>query len=238
MRYELYYWSTIQGRGEFVRLALEEVGVRYVDVARTDDGEDPMLAYLDDDDVTRPPFAPPFLKAGPLLIAQTANILLFLGERHGLAPKTTAGRLWTHQLQLTIADVVAEVHDAHHPIAASLYYEDQKREAKRRSRNLIAERLPKFLGYFERVLERNPRGPEFLVGARITYADLSAFQLVAGLTYAYPKAMSRLAKKHRRLMQLHSNVAARPRIAAYLASERRIPFNKQGIFRHYPELDA
>jgi glutathione S-transferase len=238
MIYELHYWSTIQGRGEFVRLALEEAGVRYVDVARTDAGEDPMLAYLDDDDVTRPPFAPPFLKAGPLLIAQTANILLFLGERHGLAPKTTAGRLWTHQLQLTIADVVAEVHDAHHPIAASLYYEDQKREAKRRSRNLIAERLPKFLGYFERVLERNPRGPEFLVGARLTYADLSAFQLVAGLAYAYPKAMSRLAKKHRHLMELHSSVAARPRIAAYLASERRIPFNKQGIFRHYPELDA
>jgi glutathione S-transferase len=238
MSYELHYWSTIQGRGEFVRLALEEAGVPYVDVARSDAGEDPMLAYLDDDDVTRPPFAPPFLKAGPLLIAQTANILLFLGERHGLAPKTTAGRLWTHQLQLTIADLVAEVHDAHHPIAASLYYEDQKREAKRRSRNLIAERLPKFLGYFERVLERNPRGSEFLVGARITYADLSAFQLVAGLTYAYPKAMSRLAKKHRRLMQLHSNVAARPRIAAYLASKRRIPFNKQGIFRHYPELDA
>jgi glutathione S-transferase len=238
MIYELHYWSTIQGRGEYVRLALEEAGVRYVDVARTDTGEDPMLAYLDDDDVTRPPFAPPFLKAGPLLIAQTANILLFLGERHGLAPKTTAGRLWTHQLQLTIADVVAEVHDAHHPIAASLYYEDQKREAKRRTRNLIAERLPKFLGYFERVLERNPRGPESLVGARLTYADLSAFQLVAGLTYAYPKAMSRLAKKHRRLMRLHANIAARPRIAAYLASARRIPFNEQGIFRHYPELDA
>ena len=237
MTYELHYWPTIQGRGEFVRLALEEAAVRYVDVARADDGEDAMLAYLDEEQVARPPFAPPFLKAGKLVIAQTANILLFLGERHRLAPATVAGRLWTHQLQLTIADLVAEVHDCHHPIAASLYYEDQKREAKRRAHYLIRERLPKYLGYLERVLQRNPRGSKFLVDARLTYADLSAFQLVAGLLYAFPKAMARLRKRHANLMRLHANVAARPRIAAYLASERRIAHNEDDIFRHYPELD-
>ena len=238
MRYTLYYWPTIQGRGEFVRLALEEAGIRYDDIARTDGGEDVMLSLLDDDRVAQPPFAPPFLKAGKLLIGQTANILLFLGERHGLAPESSGGRLWTHQLQLTIADLVAEVHDAHHPIAASLYYEDQKREAKKRAANLIGERLPKYLDYFERVLERNPRGSNYLVGARVTYADLSAFQLVAGLQYAFPKAMARLGKKRTRLVRLHARVAERPRIASYLASCRRIPFNEQGIFRHYPELDS
>jgi glutathione S-transferase len=237
MTYELHYWPTIQGRGEFVRLALEESGVPYVDVARTDNGEDAMLTYLDDPRITRPPFAPPFLKAGKLTIAQTANILLFLGERHRLAPATDGGRLWTHQLQLTIADLVAEVHDCHHPIAISLYYEDQKREAKKRAHHLIRERLPKYLGYFESVLERNPRGPKFLVDGRLTYVDLSAFQLVAGLSYAFPKAMGRIGKRLPNLMRLHAQIPKRPRIAAYLASERRIAFNQDGIFRHYAELD-
>ena len=237
MRYELYYWASIQGRGEFVRLALEEAGAAYIDVARTDGGEDRMLALLRDDALACPPFAPPFLKAGRRVIAQTANILLFLGGRHGLAPQGEAGRLWTHQLQLTLADLVGEVHDTHHPIAGSLYYEDQRREAKRRAADFVATRLPKFLGYFECVLERNPSGPKHLVGARLTYADLSLFQVVAGLSYAFPKAMGRTAPRHPQVMALHARVAARPRIATYLASDRRLPFNQQGIFRHYAALD-
>lgn len=237
MRYELHYWPTIQGRGEFVRLALEEAGAPYDDIARDDDGEDLMLAYLDGRDVGRPPFAPPFLVAGRLVVGQTANILLYLGERHRLAPATIAGRLWTHQLQLTIADLVAEVHDTHHPIASSLYYEDQKREAKRRAHHLIRERLPKYLGYFERILAHNPRGAEHLVGAQLTYADLSAYQLIAGLVYAFPKAMVRLAKRHPHLMRVHASIAKRPRIAAYLGSARRIAHNEDDIFRRYPELD-
>ena len=196
-----------------------------------------MLALLDDDALVRPSFAPPFLKAGNRLIGQTANILLFLGDRHGLAPKPEAGRLWTHQLQLTIADLVVEVHDTHHPIASSLYYEDQRREAKQRAADFLKQRLPKYLGYFERVLEHNPRGPAYLVGGRLTYADLSLFQIVAGLHYAFPNAMARNARRYRNVTALHARVAARPRIAAYLASERRLPFNQQGIFRHYVELD-
>ena len=237
MRYELYYWGSIQGRGEFVRLALEEAAVSYVDVARTDDGEDRMLALLDEASLVTPPFAPPFLKAGKRVIGQTANILLFLGERHDLAPKSDVGRLWTHQLQLTLADLVVEAHDTHHPIGGGLYYEDQRPEAKRRAADFVANRLPKFFGYFERVLAANASGPAHLVGARLTYADLSLFQVVAGLQYAFPKAMSRIAKRHPHVMALHARVAARPRIAPYLASERRLAFNQQGIFRHYPELD-
>ena len=237
MRYELYYWSSIQGRGEFVRLALEEAGAAYVDVARTDGGEERMLALLADAALACPPFAPPYLRLGSRLIGQTANILLFLGERHGLAPKREAGRLWTHQLQLTLADLVVEAHDTHHPIAGSLYYEDQRPEAIRRAADFVGNRLPKFFRYFERVLAGNPGGPAHLVGARLTYADLSLFQVVAGLRYAFPKAMSRAAKHYPNAMALHARVAARPRIAAYLASERRLPFNQQGIFRHYAELD-
>ncbi len=235
MRYELYYWPSIPGRGEFVRLALEHAGVPYVDVARGRGGERRMLALLDSHRVAHAPFAPPFLKAGGLVIGQTANILLFLGERHGLAPRGDAGRFRTHQLQLTLADLVAEVHDSHHPIAAGLYYEDQKREAKKRSADLRRNRVPKFLGYFERILSDNGSG--FLVGARPTYADLSLFQVFDGLCYAIPRTMRRLARSHRRIAGLHARVAALPRIRAYLASPRRIPFNEQGIFRHYPELD-
>jgi glutathione S-transferase len=236
MTYELYYWAGIQGRGEFVRLALEEAGAEYVDVARQRGGESAMARFLADGTVRHLPFAPPFLKAGDLVIGQTANILLYLGAHHGLAPADEGGRLWAHQLQLTIADFVDEVHDTHHPIASSLYYEDQREEARARAADFVKSRMPKYLGYFERVLEKTGSG--HLVGAELTYPDLSLFQIVAGLRYAFPHAMARLEPKHPRVVAVHDRVAARSRIAAYLASERRIPFNEYGIFRHYPELDA
>ena len=212
MRYELYYWPSIQGRGEFVRLALEDAGAPYRNKAPEN---------------TPQAFAPPYLKAGRLVIPQTANILLYLGARLGLAPKSEPQRLRLHGLQLTIADWLAEVHDTHHPIASSLYYEEQKREARRRAGIFLAERLPKFMRYFERAVDE-----------RFSYVHLSLFQMVEGLRYAFPSAMGKLEKRHKRLIELHDRVAARPRIAAYLASKRRIPFNQYGIFRHYPELDA
>jgi glutathione S-transferase len=221
-----------------VRLALEEAGADYVDIARGKGGVDRMMRLMQGAREKRPPFAPPFLKAGRLIIGQTADILLFLGDRHGLAPKDETGRLWTHQLQLTLADLVVEAHDTHHPIASGLYYEDQKPAARRRAEDFRQSRLPKFLGYFERVLTQNPRGERWLVGARLTYADLSLFQIVEGLSYALPRAMERQMKRHPKIMALRDRVAARPRLKAYLASERRIPFNVDGIFRHYPELDG
>lgn len=235
MRYELYYWPGIQGRGEFVRLALEDAGADYIEVARQPHGMAAMSRLMESPSVKRPPFAPPFLKTGKLVIAQTANILAFLGPRLGLAPKQEAGRLWAHQLQLTIADWLAEVHDSHHPIGGGLYYEDQKREAKRRAADFTTERLPKFLNYFERVLERN--GSRFLVGNAVAYVDLSLFQMVEGLRYAFPRSMTKQETKHRRVVALHERIASRPRLAAYLTSERRLPFNQEGIFRRYPELD-
>ena len=238
MRYEFYYWAGIQGRGELVRLALEAAGAEYLDVARQAGGERAMMRVLGGAGAEHLPFAPPFLKAGELIIAQTANILFYLGARHGLAPADEAGRLWTHQLQLTIADFVDEAHDTHHPIASSLYYEDQSQEARARAADFLKSRVPKYLGYFERVLERNTAGPVHLVGAELAYADLSLFQLVAGMRYAFPRAMAQLEPKYPRVVALHDRVAVLPRIAAYLASDRRIPFNEHGIFRHYPELDA
>ena len=237
MRYELYYWPSIQGRGEFVRLALEDAEADYVDVAREPKGMAAMMRFMESRSIKNPPFAPPFLKAGKLVIAQTANILFFLGPRLGLAPKNEPGRLWAHQLQLTIADWVAEAHDTHHPISGSLYYEDQKREAKRRAADFTAERMPKFFDYFEGILQRNPKGSEFLLGRQFSYVDLSLFQMIEGLGYAFPKAMKKLEKKYRRAPALRDRVAARPRIARYLDSPRRIPFNQEGIFRWYPELE-
>ncbi|ARQ00826.1 glutathione S-transferase family protein [Pseudorhodoplanes sinuspersici] len=236
MRYELYYWPQIQGRGEYVRLALEEAGADYIDVARKPRGEDKMLHLMQSRAVKTPSFAPPFLKAGKLLIGQTPNILLYLGKHCGLAPKTEAGRLWVHQLQLTIADFVVEIHDTHHPIGSGLYYEEQKPEAERRADDFRAHRAPKFLGYFERVIKAS--GGPYLTGRRVTYADLSLFQIVAGLNYSFPRMMKRQARKYPHIRSLHDRVAARPRIAAYLKSERRIPFNEMGIFRFYDELDG
>jgi glutathione S-transferase len=235
MAYELFYWPTIQGRGEFVRLALEEAAAPYVDVAREAGGMARMMAAMDG--AGHPAYAPPFLKAGDLMIGQTTNILAFLGQRHGLAPEDEGGRLWVNQIQLTIADMVAEAHDSHHPIASSLYYEDQRPEAKRRSADFIETRIPKFFDWFEGILGR-PEAGDYLLGARVSYADLSLFQLVAGLRYAFPQALARIDAGYPLLSALHDRVAQRPNIAAYLASKRRLPFNREGIFRHYPELDA
>ena len=239
MRYELYYWPSIQGRGEFVRLALEASGADYVDVARESGrgmGVAAMMRLLDDNGLDRPPFAPPFLRAGKLAIAQTANILQYLGPRHGLAPISEAGRIWAHQLQLTIADFIDEVHNTHHPIASSLYYQEQVPEAKRLTQHFLAERIPKFLGYFEHVLDRNGAG--YSIGRSLTYVDLSLFQIVAGLRYAFPKTMARSERKYPRLIALHDRVAQRPLVASYLESPRRIPFNQDGVFSCYPELEA
>ena len=233
MRYQLFYWPEIQGRGEFVRLALEDSGASYEDVARKPGGMDKMMKMMNG---KQPPFAPPFLKAGKLVIAQVANILFYLGPRLKLAPRDEAERLWLHQLQLTITDFVKEIHDTHHPVGSGLYYEDQKPEAKRYTENFLGERVPKYLGYFETVLKKS-RGP-YLLGRKATYIDLSVFQVIEGLRYAFPHAMKDIERKSSGLVAVRDTVAERPAIRAYLASVRRIDFNEMGIFRHYPELDS
>ena len=234
MPYELYYWPGIQGRGEYVRLALEDASAHYADVARSERGMAAMMKMMEARNGT-PPFAPPFLKAGRLVIGQTANILLYLGSRHGLAPKAEAGRLWVHQLQLTITDFVTEIHDTHHPLGPSLYYEDQRPQAKKRTEEFWKERVPKYLGYFERLLKSN--GGFYLTGRRAAYVDLSLFQIVEGLRYAFPKRMKAFEREIPGLIDLRDRVTARPNIKAYLASERRIAFNEDGIFRRYKALD-
>jgi glutathione S-transferase len=238
MRYELYYQPSIQGRGEFIRLPLEDAGADYVDVARDANfGRPGIMRFLDDSSLERPPFAPPFLKAGKLLISQTANILQFLGPRLKLVREEEASRLWAHQLQLTIADWLHEAHDTHHPLGNALYYEEQTAEAKKRAAIFTANRMPKFLAYFERILKGNANGGDFIFGKKMTYVDLSLFQMIEGLRYAFPKTMARLEPQYPRVIKLHDRVIVRPRIAAYLSSSRRLPFNQQGIFRHYPELE-
>jgi glutathione S-transferase len=237
MPYELFYWPTIQGRGEFVRLALEQAGAAYVDVAR-EHGAAAIMPLLDDAAGEHPPFAAPILRDGAVVVAQTAAILLYLGPRLGLAPEDEAGRLWTHQIQLTLADLVNEAHDAHHPLGPQLYYEDQKPEAALRAEGFRRERIPKFLDWLETILTRNRTGSGWLAGSQLTYADLSAFQVAEGLSYAFPRATAAALAKTPGLARLAARVRALPRIAAYLASARRIPFNEAGIFRRYPELDA
>ena len=240
MPYELFYWDGLQGRGEFVRLALEEAGAEYVDVVRSKkagQGTKAMLALLKGDALASQPFAPPFLRDGDIIVSHAANILLYLGSRLGLAPDDEAFRHTAHGLQLTITDCVAEVHDTHHPLATGDYYEDQKDAALVRSADFLRSRMPKYLGYFERTLTRNPHGAQHILGNRLSYVDLSLFQLFAGLRYAFPKSTAGLSGQYPSLAALHDAVAARPNIASYLASKRRIPFNESGVFRHYPELD-
>ncbi|RYX95011.1 MAG: glutathione S-transferase [Comamonadaceae bacterium] len=241
MTYQLHYWPNIQGRGEFVRLALEAAGADYVDVARGDkpgQGMPALMHYLESPSVARPPYACPLLVDGKLVVGQSSAILLHLGPKLGLVGRSEADRLWTHQIQLTIADAVAEAHDTHHPVGTDLYYEDQKGEAAKASKAFRTKRIPKFLGWLETILERNPKGHQYLVGARLSYADLSLFQLVEGLGYAFPKATRRALRKTPKVLALHDLVMQHKRVQAYLVSPRRIPFNEDGIFRRYPELDA
>jgi glutathione S-transferase len=229
MSYELYYWPGIQGRGEFIRLALEDAGAPYVDVARTSPGFQKMLQMMKSPTLKTKPFAPPFLRAGKLVIGQSANILHYLGPRLGLAPKGEPARLWLHQLQLTIADWLVEVHDTHHPIGSGLYYEQQKKEARRRSLDFRKNRLALFLDYFENILKHE---------RKFSYVNLSLFQMMEGLDYAFPRTMKKMARKIPHLIENRNRVAERPRLSGYLESKRRLAFNQQGIFRHYPELDA
>jgi len=242
MLYRLFYWPGIQGRGEYVRLALEEARADYVDMALLPEnrggGVPALMRVLNDRKLARPPFAPPFLQAGRHWIGQTANILQFLGPRLGLVPRDEGSRLWVHQLQLTMADFVVEVHDTHHPLGGGLYYEQQKAAARRRSKEFIAERIPKYLRYFEDVSRRNDAAGHWLVGRRLSYADLSMAQIMAGLHYAFPNAMRARKRSYPRLRALHEAVFARPNIQRYVNSGRRLAFNEEGIFRHYPELDG
>lgn len=237
--YELFYWPSIQGRGEFIRLAFEQAGVPYADVARAPEskggGVKAILALLRDAKLATPALAPPVLRHGDLVVAQVANILQWIAPRFGLVPDNEASRLWAHQLQLTVTDFVSEVHDTHHPVATGLTYEQQKPEAKQRARHFVADRLPKFLGYFERALSRND-GTHFL-GAETSYVDLSLFQVMSGLEYAFPNALSRVKPDVPGLVALHTRVMRLKNIAAYLDSDRRLAFNNDGIFRRYPELD-
>jgi glutathione S-transferase len=234
VRYELYYWTGIQGRGEFVRLALEDAGAPYTDVAR-EQGDQVIMPFLRGAQSGALPFAPPFLRAGRQVIAQAANILAFLAPRHGLVPASSASQIYAMQLQQTITDIVSEAHDTHHPISVEQYYEEQRAEARKRALAFREQRMPKYLGYFEQVLERGDG--RHAIGRRHSYVDLSLFQLMSGLAYAFPNTMKGLRRRTTRLRTLCDRVAERPKLAAYLASGRRIPFNEDGIFRRYPELD-
>jgi len=239
-RYELYYWPEIPGRGEFVRLVLEDAGAEYADIGRLSEseggGSKAVIAFYEGRNEGHPVFAPPVLKRGSAVIAQTAAICDYLGRRHDLAPADEIGAAQALELQLTIADLVVEVHDTHHPISSALYYEDQQAESKQRAKHFVGERLPRFLRYFERALDRN--GGEVLIGRRHSHADLSLFQALEGLAYAFPRAFARATADTPGVLALRERVRELPRIAAYLASSRRMPFNQHGIFRHYPELDA
>jgi len=241
MPYEFYYWPMIQGRGEVVRLALEEAGANYIDVARSDEEQEDnraaILAILQDTNLERPPFAPPFLSDNGLIIAQAAAILQYLAPRINLIGTEEAERTFAHQIQLTVTDFLMEVHDTHHPLASALYYEDQVEEAIKRSANFIEMRIPKYLEYFEKILNNNKSDSGWLISDKLTYPDLSLFQIIEGLNYAFPNAFSKIGENYPKALALRERVRNRTNTAAYLASNRRIPFNTKGVFRHYPELD-
>lgn len=240
--YTLYYWPGLPGRGEFVRLILEQAGVPYDDVARRpkDEGGGPgaIMQILSAPGPGLRPLAPPVLVHGDVRLAQMPNVCAYLGARHGLAPTGEVERFEAMQLQLTLADLISEAHDTHHPVSTGLYYEDQKPEAVRAARSFVDQRMPKFLRYFEAVLQANQKAPgRHLIGGELSYVDLSMDQVLRGLDYAFPRAFAHWSTEIPGLLALRDRVDALPNIAAYRKSPRCLPFNEHGLFRRYPELD-
>lgn len=251
-QYELLYHPSIPGRGEFIRLCFEATGVAYTDIANEKpNGYDEVqnICKPNNNDTTNPPiFAPPALRVpgagpngSPLLISQTPNILMYLAERLGLAPEDEAGTYHVYQLAFTALDLNNEVHDTHHPLAVEKYYEEQKDAALEKARDVREKRLPKFLAYFEACLgfnkEKGGGEGRFLVGSRLTFADLVVWQVIDGLRFAFPKEMEARAGEYPDLLKgFYEGIKQEGGLKEYLKSERRLPYS-QGIFRYYPELD-
>jgi glutathione S-transferase len=229
---ELWYWPNIPGRGEFVRLFMEAGEIEYEDVAR-EKGVEALVEDMASREGIRP-FAPPYIVDDDLCIGQTAHILAYLSDKHGLGAGELDLDLQMIQLQLDISDMVEEVHSTHHPIAGSLYYQDQMEAAYENARAFREERIPKYLDHFEAALEG--QGGPFVLGDQWNHVDTSLFQLMEGLDYAFPKRMREL--DYPRLELCRQAVTEIDGIEAYLASDRRMEFNQDGIFRHYPELDS
>ncbi|MCV0384391.1 MAG: glutathione S-transferase [Erythrobacter sp.] len=238
--YDLWYWPSIQGRGEFVRVFMEAAGLSYRDRARETDAQalvEDMEARAEGGDFA--PYAPPYLveRETDFAIAQVAHIVSWLTGHHDLGSGDEQTDLHLIQLQLTITDIVAEAHDTHHPVAGSLYYDDQKDAAARAAKAFREERMPKYFDHFEQALEVREGGP-FVLGERWSHVDTSLFQLVEGLRYAFPQRMKALEGDYPALVACRDAVADIEGVAAYCDSDRRLAFNEDGIFRHYPELDA
>ncbi|KAF1816408.1 glutathione S-transferase protein-like protein [Eremomyces bilateralis CBS 781.70] len=250
--YHLIYWPDIPGRGEFVRLAFEAAGTAYLDVSNASSaGVKPVLSLISDkhvgDDVGNPPiFAPPALKivdgkgeGKDLLIHQTPNILAYLGERLGLIGEEEGDKYHVSQVALTALDLCDECHDTHHPVSVVKYYAEQKEEALKKAEDFRASRIPKFFGYFERVLKSNESEAKgkYLVGSKLTYADTTVWQVVNGVSYAFPKEVEARKKDYPLLFEtFYPGIQEEKGIKQYLASDRRLSYS-DGIFRHYPELD-
>jgi len=234
MTLQLWYWPSIPGRGEFIRLPLEAAGVPYRDMAR-ELGADALMEDMEKRQGHRP-FAPPYIVDGGLVIGQVAHILTVLSDRHGFGAGELSRDLQLIQLQLDITDVVEEVHSVHHPLGVGKYYEEQKEAALIRAKEFREERMVKWLNHFEH--ELSLEGGPFVLGERWSHVDTSLSQLLRGLAYAFPRRSAALQGRYPRLQACREAVANLPGVAAYRASDRCIPFNKDGIFRHYPELDA
>ncbi|MCJ1456587.1 hypothetical protein MMC28_006949 [Mycoblastus sanguinarius] len=245
--YELLYWPSHPGRGEHIRLCFEEAGIPYKDTTNEskEKGMSALLSLISPEATgtaaNPPPFAPPMLRHGDLLLAQAPNILLYIGPRLGLVPDHENALYHVNQLALTALDGLSnEVHDTHHPVGVNLYYEEQKAEALKKSEDFRERRLPKFLGYFERVLAGEAsNGGEWLYGGQLTYADLVLWQCLDGVRFAFPNCFERARKsgEYTKVFGLMEQVEKRENIKSYLKSERRQPYNN-GIYRYYPELDA
>lgn len=231
--YALYYWPVLPGRGEIIRMLLEDAGAAYRDVGR-EEGFGVIVSARKGELGGARPFAPPILQHGELVLSQSSVIARYIAERHGLAPSDHRGRFLAEQHFLGWSDVMVEVHDTHHPIALGLHYEDQRDAAKERTRHFLADRLGTWLQHFEHIVTQ---GGGVHVGETITYPDFMARFVLRGIEYAFPRAFSEHRERIPSLLALRDRVEARPQLAAYLASDRAMAFNEHGIFRHYPELE-
>jgi len=206
------------GRAEYLRVLFEEAGVPYQDVTAG------LRAFFWQNLEAQPypALAPPAIRKNNFILGQTAVCAKRLAMEFGFYPTDEDDAAHAEQIVTTVHEYIAEGRSAFHPVKNTMSYHDQKEEAKPYIAAFKADRLPRYMTNFERFLKANRGGGGFFVGDSLSYVDLQVMVMLQVTRSQFPDAWEALDAK---LLKDHlAQMEARPRIKAYLLSDRKQPF--------------